>query len=386
MGDDFQGPSRAAKAVEAVMFDSPDASRRLAALLKGSALLYGTAMQYRARLYRHRRLTSHRLPCKVVSVGNITIGGTGKTPMALYLAEMIKAAGYRAAVVSRGYKGQAEKQGGVVSDGHDLWMDSDIAGDEPYLMAQQLLPSGIPVIVGRDRVHSGWLAVKLFHTEVLVLDDGFQHLRLQRDLNLVLLDARQPFGNGNLLPRGILREPLSALSRADACLLTRCPPEVVGLQPLTEAATERHHPPEDGKRRVFPAAHVPYVAEWIPGGYTDRQMRMPPLEDVLRQPVFVFSGIARNDDFQAALGQMGFDLRGRTAFDDHYRYTRADIATIEKRAELRGAKIMVTTQKDWVKIDPTWVRRLPLLVVGVQIDLGVYAEAFQRFVTRKLGL
>jgi len=386
VGDDFQGPSRAAEAVEAVMFDSPDASRRLAALLKGSALLYGTAMQYRARLYQHRRLTSHRLPCKVVSVGNITIGGTGKTPMALYLAEMIKAAGYRAAVVSRGYKGQAEKQGGVVSDGHDLRMDSDIAGDEPYLMAQQLLPSGIPVIVGRDRVHSGWLAVKLFQTEVLVLDDGFQHLRLQRDLNLVLLDARQPFGNGYLLPRGILREPLSALSRADACLLTRCPPEVVGLQPLTEAVAERHRPPEDGKRRVFPAAHAPYVAEWIPGGHTDRQMGMPPLEDVLRQPVFVFSGIARNDDFQAALGQMGFDLRGRIAFDDHYRYTRADIAAIETRAVRRGAKIMVSTQKDWAKIDPTWVRRLPLLVVGVQIDLGVYAEAFQRFVTRKLGL
>jgi len=386
VGDDFQVPSRAAEAVEAVMFDAPDASRRLAAVLKGSAHLYGTAMRYRARLYQRRRLTSHRLPCKVVSVGNITIGGTGKTPMALYLARMINAAGCRTAVISRGYRGRAEKQGGVVSDGHLIRMGPDVAGDEPYLMAQQLLPMGIPVIVGRNRVRSGWLAAKRFHTEVLVLDDGFQHLRLQRDLDLVLLDARRPFGNGFPLPRGILREPIPALSRADACLLTRCPLEVVGRKPRPENATASPRLPGAGDRRVFPAAHVPYVAEWISGGRTDRPPGVPPREDMLRQPIFAFSGIARNDDFQAALREMGFDLRGWADFDDHHGYSRTDIAALEGRADRQGAGIMVTTQKDRVKIDPAWVQRMPLLVVGVQMHLGVYTEAFQRFVASKLGL
>lgn len=368
------------------MFDSPRANRRLAALLGGWAHFYGAAMQYRARLYQHRWLASHRLPCKVVSVGNITIGGTGKTPMALYLARMINAAGCRTAVVSRGYKGRAETRGGVVSDGHVLRMDSDTAGDEPYLMAQQLLASGVPVIVGRNRVRAGWLAVERFQTEVLVLDDGFQHLRLQRDLDLVLLDAARPFGNGHMLPRGILREPLSALSRADACLLTRCPPAIVGRKLFHENAKKRRQTSVAGAQRVFPAAHEPYLAEWISEGRPDRQIEMPPLEELLRQPVFVFSGIARNDDFKAALCQMGFDLRGWTGFDDHHRYTRADLTALETRADRRGAKIMVTTQKDRVKIDPAWIRCMPLLVVGVQMDLGVYAEAFQRFVACKLGL
>lgn len=367
------------------MSDSPRANQRLAALLGGWARVYGTAMQYRARLYQQRRLTSHRLPCKVVSVGNITLGGTGKTPMALYLARMIKAAGYRAAVVSRGYKGGAEKRGGVVSDGRVLRMGPDMAGDEPYLMAQQLLSSGIPVVVGRDRLRSGRLAVKHFRTEVLILDDGFQHLRLQRDLNLVLLDARHPFGNGFLIPRGTLREPLSALARADACLLTRCPSAFVGQKPSAETARKGGPPPGNGERRVFPAAHVPHLAEWIAGGPDDGQKRIPSRDALLDRPVFAFSGIARNDEFQAALLQMGFHLRGGTALEDHHRYTREDIAVFEARAQKQGAAIMATTQKDRVKIDSAWIRRLPLLVVGVQMDLGFYAEAFERFVMRALG-
>jgi tetraacyldisaccharide 4'-kinase len=361
------------------MTDDRDARGPLAALLEGLAGLYGVAMGSRARLFRSGRLPSHRLPCKVVSVGNITVGGTGKTPMCLYMARLIRRTGRRVAVVSRGYKGQAEQQGGIVSDGQSLRMSSAAAGDEPYLMARQLLPLGIPVLVGHNRVRSGALAVKRFRTDVIVLDDGFQHQRLQRDLDLVLLDAGRPFGNGYLLPRGTLREPLSALARADACLLTRCPRAVV---------EEARRPPADRnlRRPVFPVSQTPQIAEWVPAGAMDRGHLRPGLGKAPAGPVYAFSGIARNSDFYANLRDLGFDLRGRTPLPDHHTYTRGDLAVIETRADRAGARMLVTTEKDRVKIDESWLERFPLLVMGVQMDFGRSTEAFQRFVCRKLGL
>jgi len=366
------------------MSDTPYANRRLAGLLEGIALLYGAAMRSRARLFGKGRLAVHRLPCKVVSVGNITLGGTGKTPMSLYMAKLIHEAGFRVAVASRGYKGQAERQGGVVSDGNRLRMNSAAAGDEPFLMARHLLPFGIPVLVGGDRVRSGRLALERFHTEVLVLDDGFQHMRLHRDLNLVLLDAGKPFGNGHLLPRGTLREPLSALARADACLLTRCPQGLVRSVFPNDDRRKAHPFFHDAQRPVFPASHAPVVVEWIAAGQNDLPQEMPPLEDLRRYPVFAFSGIARNDDFRAGLQRMGFNLKGWAAFEDHHTYSRDDLTAIETLAVRKGATLMVTTEKDRVKIDAGWIQRIPLLAVGVQIDLGVYARAFEQFVIRKL--
>ena len=367
------------------MFDSQAAHRRLAVLLQNAAYLYGAAMRFRARLFAQGRLISHRLPCKVVSVGNIALGGTGKTPASLYMAHLIHEAGLRVAVVSRGYKGRAEHQGGIVSDGHTLQMTPADAGDEPYLMARHLLPLGIPVIVGGDRVRSGRLAVERFSTEVLVLDDGFQHMRLQRDLNLVLLDVRQPFGNGHLLPRGTLREPLSALARADACLLTRCPRAFVARIPDGGDGGDGAHLSHDRRHPVFSATHAPFAVEWIADGQIGPQQELPSMDAMSCRPVFAFSGLARNDDFQASLRDMGFDLRGWKAFADHHAYSREELAAIESLAARQGAEMMVTTEKDRVKIDPAWIRQMPLLVVGVQIDLGARAADFRRFVLGKLG-
>jgi len=366
------------------MSDSRYANRRLAALLQGAAFLYGAAMRSRARLFAAGRLAVHHLPCKVVSVGNITLGGTGKTPVSLYVAKLIHHAGFRVAVVSRGYKGRAERQGGIVSDGDRLRMNSAAAGDEPVMMARHLLPLGIPVLVGGDRVRSGRLALGRFHTEVLVLDDGFQHMRLHRDLDLVLLDAGKPFGNGCLLPRGTLREPLSALARADACLLTRCPPGLVQSAPPNDDRMRLRGFCHDPKRPVFPASHAPFAVEWIAAGQNVLPQEMPPMEDLRRHPVFAFSGIARNDDFRAGLQRMGFNLKGWEALGDHHTYSRDDLAAIETLAVRKGAAIMVTTEKDRVKIDAHWIQRIPLLAVSVQIDLGAYAGAFEQFVIRKL--
>ncbi len=183
------------------------------------SLLYGLVVSLRILLYQKGIFQSRSLPCKVISVGNITLGGTGKTPFVCWLAERIQGEGYRVAVLSRGYKGNFSGSFSLVSDGERTLCDVRQGGDEPYLMAQKL--KGIPVIVGPQRWISGRYAVERFRTEVVILDDGFQHLPLKRDLDLLLIDSSLPFGNGHLFPRGILREPLSGLSRADALILTK---------------------------------------------------------------------------------------------------------------------------------------------------------------------
>ena len=383
---DGQSPPRLMSSIAAVMHEDPSASRRLAVLLKGLAGLYGIGVQCRSQMFRNRWRVSHRLPCKVVSIGNITLGGTGKTPMSVYMARLIHGFGCRVAIVSRGYKGSAEKNGGVVSDGQALLMDPSSAGDEPFLIAQQLLPLGIPVIVGRDRLRAGRRAVQRYQTDVIVLDDGFQHVRLARDLDIVLLDAQHPFGNGYLVPRGTLREPLSSLSRADACLLTRCPRAAIAKRFAGHSQTIRSPTGDDRRRPVFAAAHAPFISECFSAKHSDGWATKIQMNEWRGCPVFAFSGLARNDTFQKMLCEMGFDLRGYAAFADHHDYSRDDILAIAQRADRKGANLLVTTEKDRVKLADTWFRNMPLLVVGVRMDLGAYAEAFERFVARKLDL
>jgi tetraacyldisaccharide 4'-kinase len=376
--------NRLVRSVETIMRGRPDANGFLAFILKGLSSLYGVGVRTRAALFHQRRFESHRLPCQVVSIGNITVGGTGKTPMTLYLAQVIRNAGYRVAVVSRGYKGTAEKKGGVVSDGHALLMPPAIAGDEPYLLAQQLLAYGIPVLVGQNRVQSGWLAVKRFRADVIVLDDGFQHLRLRRDIDIVLLDAAKPFGNGYLLPRGILREPIPALARADGLVLTRCPRSAVDvrdrdrLQALVDRKPPAFRPP------VFAAAHIPFITERLPASHRETEGPAGELDDPAGCPIYAFSGIARNEDFYGALDQMGAKLVGTRAFEDHHRYSRAEFENIVGQARSSGARLLITTEKDRVKINDAWIRQLPLLVMGIRMDLGAYAEGFEQFVIGKL--
>lgn len=384
MRGDHASTNRLLTAIEAVMYGARPERRKLAGLLRGLSGVYGALLQGR-RLCRERWRTAQRLPCRVVSVGNLTLGGTGKTPMTIYMAQLLHHAGCRTAVVSRGYKGAAEAGGGVVSDGRRLLMGPGHAGDEPFLMARELLSAGIPVLVGRNRVRSGRLAVERFQCDMLILDDGFQHLRLARDLNLVLLDAARPFGNGFLLPRGTLREPPASLSRADACLLTRCPPSAVvrsaafpGTGSIEQMAHRRRRP-------VFPAVHRPYVAERLPADRANRRAASTAVSD-LRGPVFAFSGIARNRDFRTGLRDLGVALRGWADFADHHAYTAEDLKAIAARAQSSGARLLATTQKDRVKIDPGWLRGLPLAVIGVRIELGDYASAFERFVCSCLDL
>ncbi|MFZ1983975.1 MAG: tetraacyldisaccharide 4'-kinase [Desulfatitalea sp.] len=343
-------------------------------ILSGASWVYGLLSQTRYRLYGRGMLKSRCLPCCVISVGNLTAGGTGKTPMTIYIARHLQSIGYRVVVLSRGYGGRAEKKGGIVSDGLRICMDPDSAGDEAFMMAAKLV--GIPVLVGQDRYRSGVNAIRYFQAEVIVLDDGYQHLRLQRDLNLLLLDARYPFGNGYLLPRGPLRVPISSSIRADAIILTRCGPDNrVPALPKEIKATNR----------VFRSRHVPALFEAIRSREVTAgggRLKMAPLDTaaILGTKVFGFSGIANNVDFRRSLLSLGVSMKGFLEFDDHHRYSDGDLETIQMRCRDEGAEWLATTEKDFYRLCHRFSPTVPLMVVSIEIEFFPNPEGFNAFV------
>ncbi|MBI5810633.1 MAG: tetraacyldisaccharide 4'-kinase, partial [Deltaproteobacteria bacterium] len=165
------------------------------------SILYGASVRMRASLFAIGLIKTKRLPCRVVSIGNLTVGGSGKTPMVMHMADILQKKGRRVVILCRGYKGSA-KGVNAVSDGRTVLLGYKEAGDEPYLLARRL--KGVPVVVGRDRYKSGLYAIEAFSPDVILLDDGFQHIRLARDVNILLVDSKEGFGNGHLLPRGLL--------------------------------------------------------------------------------------------------------------------------------------------------------------------------------------
>lgn len=344
---------------------------------------YGVLQSLRAAGYRKKIFPSRQLPCKVISVGNITVGGTGKTPMAIYLAREIKQAGRRVAIVSRGYKGGAERRGGVVANGTTICMDPLTAGDEPYMMACRL--EGIPVIVGRNRFAAGLLAIDHFQPDVIVLDDAFQHLMLRRDIDLVLIDAMHPFGNGRMLPRGTLREPIAALGRASACILTRS--NAAGAEAL--AVTRARVKLLVGNRPIFESLQEPYFY-LVPGGDQTTLQTVPDfpgshdLVDIKSRKVFGFSGIARNEDFQRTVKDLGFNVTGFLEFPDHYFYSAADQKKIMRVAEESGAQRLITTEKDHVRLVGSGSWNTELVVVGVKASFRDGGQGLRSFIQARL--
>jgi len=357
----------------------------LASALYAVSLAYGAGQKFRACAYRQRVIPSRRLPCKVICVGNITVGGTGKTPMTMYLAQKIKQLGYKTAIVSRGYRGSAESRGGIVGDGKSIYMGPEQAGDEPYLIARSL--KAVPVIIGKNRYESGMLAVKQFQPDVIVLDDGFQHLRLKRDIDLVLLDHASPFGNARLLPRGILREPISSLTRSTACILTRY--QTGTNQPVKSAIEliKEYAPPG----RVFTASHVPYyytikAGEQFSVNGAAKQNSGSQISQLTKDPVFGFSGIARNTDFQNTVKNIGFNTTGFLEFSDHHRYSAHDLETIQSQAKTAGSRRLVTTEKDLVRLSPQNPFAMELIVIGIKISFGNTQQEFMSFLKAQLSL
>lgn len=372
--------------VESVMAaegNAPFAS--LATPLYAISLMYGAGLKIREFAYRQRVLPSHRLPCKVICVGNITVGGTGKTPMTMHVAQEIEQLGYKAAIVSRGYRGRAESRGGIVSDGQSLLMEPSEAGDEPYLIARSL--PEIPVIVGQDRYAAGLRAVAEFQPDVIVLDDGYQHLKLKRDIDLVLLNHAHPFGNTHLLPRGILREPISSLARGTACILTRH--RTHAAEP--ETSTINQIKINTLANRLFSASHDPYYytlndGEQFTTHAPAKRFTGRAAGRLTKDPVFGFSGIARNAEFQNTVKRLGIDAAGFLEFPDHHRYAARDLDKILKQAGNAGAWRLITTEKDLVRLAPQNPFPLELIVVGIKVAFGDQHQAFTAFLKKQLSL
>jgi len=298
------------------------------------ARIYGAAVDFRLGLYSRGVIPAKSLPARVISVGNLTVGGTGKTPAAVFIARALQARGRRVAVLSRGYRGRSRKPVNLVSDGRDILLGPEQAGDEPYLMAKAL--PGVPVLTGRNRWILGRYALDRFQTEFFVLDDGFQHLGLVRDVNLLLLDAAQPWGNGRLVPAGPLREPRRQAGRADGFLITRVADRPAALI----AELERDFP----GRPIFLARHRPARVHRLDDG------RPEALENLAGRRMLAFCGLARPENFLDTLTGLKVQVPLFLEWPDHYRPKNRDLRKIEKAAQIAEVGEAVTTAKDAVKL------------------------------------
>lgn len=309
-----------------------------------------------------------RLPCRVISIGNLTLGGTGKTPLTLWVARWFQKQGWQVAVLSRGYGAQPGSICQVVSAGDGPLVHWRAAGDEPYLLAQAL--PGVPVLIARDRYQGGRYACEQFGTQVVILDDGFQHVALQRDLDVVLIDASNPFGHGTLIPRGILREPLHALQRADAIVLTRVEMAQATLPSL--CGQIRHW------NRHQPIYAMTTVAEAL---LQEGQSLPESMAQLQQQRLVAFAGIGNPGGFAATLNRLGSDVAALLVFPDHHPYSDNDWRTITDLARQQGATSLVTTEKDAVRLAPDWQAPIPLYTlrigvefVGGQADFGQHLQ------------
>lgn len=306
--------------------------RALAVLAK----IYAAAIGLRVFLYRSRLLRPSSLGCTVISVGNITLGGTGKTPMVEMLARELNRGGRKVAILSRGYKSGRKVRDfpRVVADGKELCLDVIASGDEPYMLAREV-PQAV-VIVDKDRVRAAKHAVNKFAVDTIILDDGYQYLRLDRQVNIMLIDCTNPFGNQRLLPRGVLREPLRHLDRADLFFLTKT--KGMNLKGL-KARLKKINPRAD----IIESAHCPRYLNSIFSG-TKRDLRF-----LTGRRISCLSGIASPQGFEQALTELGAVLTSCHRFPDHHLYTAEELAEIIKCAQIEKAEALVTTEKDAVR-------------------------------------
>lgn len=309
----------------------------LRAPLLGLARIYGSVVRVRAALYQRGWLPQRRLPCRVVSIGNLTVGGTGKTPVVIALANMLRTQGKRVAVLSRGYRRRRGMAQLLISDGRTILADPAEAGDEPSLIAQRC--PGVVVAVGADRFRLGRWVLRRFPVDYVLLDDGFQHLGLYRDVDLLLVDASAPNDLAALVPAGRLREPLGAAARASAVLLTRT--DSGSLSVLERLATATGKP-------LSPIL-VGFRSEALISVCTGA---VQPVDTLSGKATIVFSGIANASSFRRMVVGHGAKLCDELVFPDHHAYTERDLDRIRSRAADCGAEIIVTTEKDAVKVAP----------------------------------
>ena len=311
--------------------------------------LYFLGWKLRIALYRRQIIPQRRLEVKVISVGNLTVGGSGKTPLALYLARGLQERGYRPAVLSRGY-GRKGRRPLLVERVEKL--NPEDVGDEPYLLARY----GVPILVGKDRFHTGRIAQARGFSP-LILDDGFQYLSLYRDVDILVIDSSNPWGNGLLLPAGLLREPLGEVRRAHIIILNRVD-QAGSLGDLKQKLLSL----KEGIA-FFEAAYLAQSLHWLG---EDEEIS---LSELRGKGVYALSALGNSSSFEKALVDLGAVLVGKRRFLDHHFYKRGEVEGALREAEKRGANWIVTTEKDEVKLSGFLPFKLPILTLQMRMEI-----------------
>src|ERR1051325_4173751 len=353
----------------------------LRGILYGLSFVYERLVQGRLFLYRKRIFRERALGCLVISIGNLTVGGTGKTPIVEKFARALQAGGRRVAILSRGYKSVPRKRGWrswfrgdsepprVVSDGESLLLDSRTAGDEPYMLAHNL--KDVVVLVDKDRVKSGRLAIDKWKVDTLLLDDGLQYLHLKHRLDIVLVDRQAPFGNELLLPRGTLREPARNLRRASYIFITKNTGE------SNEALIQRIRR-YNRTAEIIECAHQPLYLQNI---YTGERLPLERLRDTF---IGSICGIAAPESFERALKHLGARVDLAKRYIDHHYYTDAELQSFINRCIRRDLEMIVTTEKDAVRMPrlPEGELQVPIYFLRVEIEILSGHESWEHCVAR----
>ena len=357
-------------------------ARILRGLLYALSLVYERIVQLRLFLYRKRVFRERALGCLVISIGNLTVGGTGKTPIVEKFARALQSGGRRVAILSRGYKSVPRKRGlvdrilkrnidppRVVSDGQSLLLDSRTAGDEPYMLAHNL--RDVIVLVDKDRVKSGRFAIDKWGVDTLVLDDGLQYLHLKHRLDMVLVDRQAPFGNEFLLPRGTLREPPRNLRRASYIFITKNTGEP------NDALVQRIRR-HNRTAEIIECAHKPLYLQNV---YTGERR---PLEHLREAFIGSISAIAAPESFEGALTKLGAHVDLASRYIDHHYFSEAELKSFIARSIRRDLAMIVTTEKDAVRM-PRLAEadiKVPVYFLRVEIEILTGHESWEHCVAR----
>ena len=355
----------------------------LRAFLGMLSWIYRGIVQLRLWLYNKRVMRERQLGCLVISIGNLTVGGTGKTPVVEKFARALQSGGRRVAILSRGYKSkkppllkrlvnrfgpEQEFVPRIVSDGKELLLDSRLSGDEPYMLASNL--KDVIVLVDRDRVKSGIYAIEKMGCDTLLLDDGLQYLRLKHRLDIVLVDRQAPFGNEHLLPRGTLREPPPNLRRASYIFITKSVPGGDNSDLITRIRKYNR------TAEIIECTHRPQYLQHV---YNGSKL---PLEFLKGRSIAAISAIAQPDSFEDALNKLGGKIELSRHFADHHRFSTREIAGFIRRCTNRGIEAILTTEKDSVRFPRLKDLELPIYYLRVEIEILTGHESWQQCVDR----
>lgn len=321
-------------------------------MLAPLAVIYGGITRTRLAMYRRGFLKTSKLNAPVISIGNLTAGGTGKTPLVEYVARSVAATGRKVCILTRGYGRKNSNHRVVVSKGNQILAGEQEAGDEPFLLAEKLI--GIAAVISDvDRLAAGQWAIANLNSNVFILDDGFQHLQLARDLNILVVDGSNPWGNRQLLPRGLLREPLREIARADSVVITRSD-QTEDLKAIDREVTSFNRNSPLFISRMHTVGFTPLGISNSAGE--------PPV------PVAAFCGIGNGESFILQLRKAGHEPLSVSQFPDHHRYDQADIDRVVNKARSAGARSLITTAKDAVKLKTLSIA-LPCWILEIEIEV-----------------